>query len=342
MTARIVPFDSAIPPDEQARQWIVRIDAGALTAEERERLKTWLAEDSRHADLLDTQALLWNAASKATFPPAAAPAAKRAPAPRRRTFLAAATCASLIAAAATWRLAFGLVDRGYEQGSFSTAVGEHRPIALADGSSVHLNTASAVKLVYGTSARQVILERGEGYFAVAKDAARPFEVVVGQTVVRAVGTRFTVQRLGESQVEVTVFEGVVEVRDGSRAAKSSQASTRNLGGQPLRLGVGQTVTDETDRIVLRTLAEPDLDRRLAWQNERIVFDKTPLAEAVEEVNRYSSSPIVVGDPALQDVQISGSFSTREIPVFIRSLERGFGLKVEQRAGRYEITRDAKS
>jgi transmembrane sensor len=70
---------------------------------------------------------------------------------------------------------------------------------------------------------------------------------------------------------------------------------------------------------------------LAWQEGRIVFDATPLLAAVEQVNRFTDRPIRLADPALQSVKVSGSFSTREIPVFLRSLEQGFNLNVEQRA-----------
>jgi len=317
----------------QAREWIVRIDAGALDAQERQLLNEWLAADPQHAQLLDTHALLWNAASKAVFPPAREHSARPArglAAIGRRYVAVAATCASLLLAGALWVFVWGpaAVDGGPV--AYRTETGEHRPIALADGSSMHLNTGSTVHVAYASDRRRVVLDQGEGYFAVAKDRSRPFEVVAGRIIARAVGTQFSVQRRGDGQAEIVVFEGTVEVLDSA------------TGHLLLRLGAGQAAVERKGLVVQRSLAGPELEREVAWQHDRIVFADTPLNEAIDEVNRYSAVPLILTDSALREVRVSGSFSSHEIPVFLRALESGFGLKVEKRAGGYEISRDAKS
>lgn len=333
----------------RAQEWVVRIDSGRLTAQERQDLRAWLAEDPAHAQLLDTHALLWTESSRATFPPRASGAADptspqgrfltagvRAPAWSWRHRPKAWYPAGLVALVVTLALWGTPISRLLDAPSapraplmsMTTDIGQRLEIPLLDGSRVHLNTASTIQVAYSNERRRVVLDRGEGLFDVAKDAQRPFEVVAGATTVRAIGTRFSVYRMPDGRTEVTVFEGVVEiVKEKARVTD-----------QPLRLGLGQTMATQADKVVLQQLAKPVLERKLAWLEDRIIFDRVSLGEAVAQVNRYSPVPLRLGEPDLMHVLISGAFSTSEIPVFITSLERGFGLHVERTAAEYLISK----
>ena len=342
MSPKVFPLARQPSPEDQARRWIVRIDAGPLTPSEREQLRAWLGEDPRHAQLLDTHALLWNAASKAAFAPSPSPATGRARlGARAPRWLAPAltACACVLVAGGLWLGQWSPLPGGASSAqTISTAIGEHRPVALADGSRMHLNTGSMARVVFSKERRRIQLDSGEGYFDVAKDATRPFEVAVGSTIVRAVGIRFLVRRQANGQAEVTVFEGVVELIKTQAEAPTPGAGRAQPSQPPVRLVVGQSATEQEQIVVLRSLPEASLDQKLAWQHDRIVFDNTPLAAAVEQVNRYGTVPLVLGDDVPRDVRVSGAFSTRDIPVFMRSLEQGFGLRVDQRPEGYLISR----
>ena len=339
MNSNVSSIDSGQSPDAVARKWIVRIDAGPLEADEREQLNRWLALDPSHAALLDTHALLWSAASKAAFPKDVPERLSvRDSAVRRRWAFPLAAAASIAAVLAIWIGVPRVTGRAAGQETFSTAVGEHRSIALVDGSSVSLDTASIVDVAYAPRTRTVRLEHGQGYFSVAKDRARPFEVVVGKTIVRAVGTRFTVRRLANDQVEVVVFEGVVELIQPQGLQRLLHPARWLEAPSPVRLAVGDMATEQDEKLILRSLPEAQLEHRLAWQNDRIVFENTPLGDAVDQVNRYSALPLILTDASLRDLRISGSFSTHDIPVFMRSLELGFGLRVKQGGRGFEISR----
>nr|WP_316643154.1 FecR domain-containing protein [uncultured Roseateles sp.] len=339
----VMNFERTPQAEEQARDWVVRIDAGPLSADERQLLQQWLAQDASHPRLLDEHALLWATASRARFPAAAAHAAPagtawQGPVLRRSGWAWAlgslGSLGSAVLVATLWL-------NGSLQPSATdltlaalhvTAIGKPEPVALPDGSRTELNAASSLRVAYSPERRRVLLERGEGLFDVAKDKTRPFEVVAGDTVVRAVGTRFLVQRHGDGRVEVTVYEGVVEVtKPVAASAEIADAKDAQASPQPLRLGMGQTAVSAAQHTLV-ALAEPQaMGRKLAWQQGRIEFDRTPLLDALEEVNRYSSLPIRMNDASLQTMLVSGSFSTRDTAVFLRSLEQGFGLRV-QRAG----------
>jgi len=338
MSSTVVTFDRSPQADEEARKWIVRIDAGPLTADERALLRAWLAEDARHAQLLDAQALLWAAASRAQFPlqlPKAAshaswfPRLRLAGSPRWTVAFATLLVAILVSVPAV-RERFQSSRNLEASLTVSTKIGERRPVALPDGSRTELNASSGLRVAYRADRRRVFLERGEGLFEVAKDKTRPFEVVAGDTVVKAVGTRFLVSRHDDGRVEVTVYEGVVEVTQrASDKALGVLPSVPNAAPEPMRLGVGQVAISEPDHTLVALAESKSMMRKLAWQSGRLEFDQTPLNVVLEEVNRYSDRPIRLSSEELKDVRVSGSFSTQNTSVFLRSLEQGFGFTVQR-------------
>src|SRR5690606_32688824 len=76
----------------------------------------------------------------------------------------------------------------------TTGVGEVASVALPDGSRVLLGPASELVVAggYGAADRGVEL-RGEAYFEVDHDEARPFRVRVGDALVTDLGTVFTIR-----------------------------------------------------------------------------------------------------------------------------------------------------
>src|SRR6185312_11690286 len=93
--------------------------------------------------------------------------------------------------------------------TFATRTGEQIQVTLPDGSQVSLGARSKLTVAYTRGARDVRLEAGEAFFAVQKNAARPFRVHVLDGVVTAVGTAFDV-RTTNDRVLVAVAEGVVQ------------------------------------------------------------------------------------------------------------------------------------
>ena len=185
----------------------------------------------------------------------------------------------------------------------ATGVGGRKRVALADGTVVILNTATAVSVDYSGKERRVVLHDGEALFEVAKDANRPFIVVAGDVEVRAVGTAFVV-RLKDACEHVTVSEGTVEVKIGSRPAIKVEA------GQ--RLGVG-----EGDRFKLRTV---DIDAATAWQRGKLIFNRRPLDSVVTELQRYRAGRIVVLGERLKALEVTGVFDLDDTDRILRTIE----------------------
>jgi transmembrane sensor len=225
-----------------------------------------------------------------------------------RRMLAGTIAASVLAVAIGGTVALQL-DHAVDH--YRTEIGEKRVVRLADGSVVRLNTGSSIEVALGKKARSIRLLRGEASFDVAHDTARPFIVEADGAKVRAVGTAFSV-RLRPDLTEVTVTQGVVLVRD-------AQAPGR-------RVTAGNAAAVRQGAIAVTPLGGRDIARRLAWQQGRLSFDGDTLAQAVEEFNRYRTSPIVIGDPALSGLRIGGTFRSDRSDDFAHALEQSFGIR----------------
>jgi transmembrane sensor len=204
---------------------------------------------------------------------------------------------------------FALAYIGWQQTAVikvSTGVGEQHSEVLSDRSIVELNTQSEIRVGFTATERRVELVRGEAFFDVAKDPARPFIVVTDLATAKAVGTRFSVYR-AQSGTIVTVAEGRVQVRDKQAAA----ATGASPPGRPDFVEVipGTQAEAQPGRPV--QMRQADVDRTFAWRERRLVFDGEPLWRVIEEFNRYNSPPLVISDPRLREQRISGVFGAND-------------------------------
>jgi transmembrane sensor len=199
----------------------------------------------------------------------------------------------------------------------STAVGEQRTITLSDGSVLFLNTNSAVRIRFGKQRRDIDLIRGEARFQVAGSPQRPFVVATTDATIRALGTVFNVAMDPEG-TQVAVIEGRVELRErdasGAQSAADAGGSVDSHGNAAavrvkrharIELAAGQRAAVTNNGI------EPDVGPSLesvnAWTQHRLVFRDRTLAEVIGEFNRYRAQQLVIDDPELAGLRISGSF-----------------------------------
>lgn len=224
---------------------------------------------------------------------------------RRRLFWA--TAASLVMAVGG---AGTLAYLHFGPRHFETGVGEQRDVLLADGSRIALNTDTALTVHYSAGSRRIELQRGEALFTVKHDATRPFDVAAGKTLTRAIGTEFNVD-MRRSHVTVSVLEGVVRV-SGPLVPVAALARGQALEFSPKE----QRLRAE----------KADIKRIDAWRTRRLEFSDTPLAEAVEEFNRYSTTRVVIGTAGLESVRVSGVFRIGDTDGFLYSLREALGLQ----------------
>lgn|GEM_PF-655909 len=147
---------------------------------------------------------------------------------RSRRWLAVAMSA-LVVVAAGLMLQQWYQSRSSPAQSYATARGEHRTLTLQDGSELALGADSMVQVEYRKQRRLVDIHRGEAYFTVKRNHARPFVVRAGTVQVTAVGTAFDVLRASE-RVTVAVTEGAVDVLHTSPQRAADDISNAGAAG----------------------------------------------------------------------------------------------------------------
>lgn len=210
--------------------------------------------------------------------------------------------------------------------TYESRVGEQRIISLADGSVLRLNTDSRAAVRMTNDERRVTLQRGEALFQVAHDASRPFVVSAGKTEVRAIGTVFDVHKRRET-VDVLLLEGVVRIE--TRA------------GDQLTLNPNQRV--EVRNGALRAPIKADAKRLTSWTQRRLTFERTPLADAVAEVNRYSRQKVRLEAEGIETAPVNGVFETGDAKAFASAVSSVFDLDLNATGDTYVLaSREAKA
>jgi transmembrane sensor len=207
-----------------------------------------------------------------------------------------------------------------------TASGENRDVQLGDGSVVSAGAQSVLWATLSDEAREVTLERGEAFFRVAKDPTRPFIVKVGTTTVAALGTAFNVRRAGE-RVVVGVAEGIVKVDARVAAAQSNvQAHQQGTVVRTARLTVGQQLSiDATDGSASIQLV--DAIGVAAWREGLLQYRNEPLRSVIADLTRYSARAIVIANPQIADLRITGTVFASDVDSWLQSLETALPVRV---------------
>lgn len=197
---------------------------------------------------------------------------------------------------------------------FATATGQRRDVLLSDGSKVTLNTASLIEVRYLAHRRDVRLLQGQAMFHVARNPDRPFMVWAGSRQITALGTAFDVMIRPSGDVQVLLVEGRVRVdpirRHGLERIIPALARTDLAPGQ-------QLMTEGSGEV---EVVAADVARETAWNRGILIFRNDDLDAAVKEVNRYSTVQLVVDDPDVARLKISGIFPTASCDDFVATLE----------------------
>lgn len=306
---------SAGPPEDavEAAAWWLSLKRSPRWSPARQAaLEAWLGQSEAHRVAFDrAQQVLDSAALLAGDPELLAVRERALSMPPERSVPRFAIAACLVGAltlggavaATTWLPGLGRMER------HENAHGARSTLRLADGSRVDLNGDSAIDVRITGRRRTVRLLKGEAWFDVASDR-RPFKVEVAGRTITDIGTSFDV-RLIDRAVHVAVSEGRVAV-----------ASVRKT---PTEIGAGELlVAHPNGEVQVRRLNVSALGD---WRYGRVQFSGAPLAEAVAEMNRYSPSPIRVGDPSLNSLKVSGVFFTDGASGFLSALTTLYGVQV---------------
>ncbi|SMF13590.1 FecR family protein [Tistlia consotensis] len=303
--------EAGTPVDEAAVAWFARLRDPEASAAERAACAAWLAADPAHRAAWSEVDALWHGLDGLEADFAALPTDRPAR-PARRPLAVAAAIALLLLLAATAGL-WTLQPPGFAAGLLAdaqTGLGERRRIALPDGSSVVLAAASALSTDFEDGRRRVTLLRGEAFFSVAPHPDRPFVVEAGAGSVTVVGTAFDVALRGRG-TSVSVASG--------RVAVTPEA------GPPVRLSPGQGLRYGPEGAgAPYPVAAADIG---AWREGRLVFEAAPLAEVLHDLERYRRGRILVTDPAIAALPVTGVFDTRRPEAALETIARSLPVRL---------------
>ncbi|MTJ83599.1 MAG: DUF4880 domain-containing protein [Telmatospirillum sp.] len=298
------------PVWRQALDWRRRLSEMPGQSLLRDDFERWLAAHPANRAAYAELTRIWHLSGGLTpagSSPSPIPAGGAGRRPRKgpgRLVAPAAVAACLLLAA--------LSGSGLAPGAdYRTPTARPETVSLADGSTVHLDAASAIDVDLDGPGRTVALRNGQAFFEVAPDPSRPFRVSAGPVSVTVVGTAFDLRR-DDSDVMVAVRSGSVLVAADGREA---------------RLGPGDQVTidDRTGQWARRSV-DPALVA--VWRDGRLAVDGVPVAEVVEEVRRYFPGIIVLRDDDLAERRVTGVYDLADPVAALRAVLHPHGGRVQ--------------
>ncbi|MEJ1963195.1 MAG: FecR domain-containing protein [Gammaproteobacteria bacterium] len=233
----------------------------------------------------------------------------------RRWRVPAALAASVVVALIGVRISDYLTGSAPPE-TFASTQQTPRDVTLSDGSLIHLDVDSQINVSFSADRRDIALLNGRALFEVAHDTTRPFVVAAGQSRTTALGTHFQVQREGE-RVLVTLTEGSIAVTNDEGPSHWRE-----------KLSPGEQISVTADgRVQLKRAVDPQAVT--SWTRGRLLFRGTPLGEALQEVNRYGTRKVRLGDPDLADLPVAGDFIAGETDLIVSAFAAVLPLRVAE-------------
>lgn len=337
MSMNETPAEMREKLEQEAVNWHVRMASGDMTATERAAFESWQLQSPEHARASRKIERLWQLLPAAlladeltqqrpiTEPSATvidfAAAKSRSTTPRHKRWLenrigrwsmGLATAASLLVAVCIMYCGDYL---HHPLADYRTLVGEQQTLQLADGSTVYLNTDSAIDVTLTDTERRIVLLKGEAEFDVAHDTTRPFKVISGHTTTEALGTKFIV-RYANPEGSVTLLEGKIRTTRRPHHGTDTEQAILSPGEQI-------TFTDEA----LSPIQKPDMNLITAWRRGRLVMNFVTLETVVAEINRYRSGHVLLLNAELAKRKVHVALDIDHIDDWINALENTLPLHV---------------
>ena len=317
----------------EAARWLLRLSSGRATDADVHACDQWRASKAEHEHA-------WQRAQRVNerfglIPSALGMATLNRPALSSRRAALKTLVALVVAGPVGW--AAWRADPMNWTADYRSGAGERRDVGLADGSTLQLNTASAVDVVFDATTRLLRLRAGEIAVHVVAD-------VVGNSVANSVadagaypgansmGTPFAQPRpfvvrtrLGDIEAPPSRF---CVRQDGVQCQVSVQEGRVRLsrGGQILNLAAGQQGSLSDAGVSDPSPADP---HAADWMRGVLHASQLRLDAFAVELGRYRPG-VLRCDPEVAHLRISGAFQLNDTDAVLGALPATLPVQVRYR------------
>jgi len=296
---------------DAAIAWQLCLDSGGRNTVEQAEFEKWHAAHEEHARAWSQLGMLDQRFSGTSGPARGALLKSRDGVRQRVRKLGSGLASVMLACGLALFLGNRYLPIDYWLADQRTATGEQRTLHLADGTTIQLNTHSALDVRFDEKARRIVLRDGEILIETGHGDARPFIVETDEGRMRALGTRFLVKREDDGTL-LSVLQSAV-------AARPQASANEQI------LHEGQQVLMRRDRLGPLQALDPGAD---AWTRGMLVVDNVRLADMLEELGRYRRGHLGV-DPQVADLRITGSFPLHDTNLALTALLPTLPVQIER-------------
>lgn len=293
----------------EARAWLLTLTSGRATQADARAFRDWLRADPRRQAAFAAQKQLWRDIGPAVQEVVAEGARNRTRTPLmagRRAFLGGALAAS--AAYLAFKPPLGLWPAVDTLGAdYRTAAGEQRRVALGTALDVEMNTLTRINVSGGVGGGAVIeLADGEAEIRSGPAAA---VVLAGKGRITAKDAVFNVRYIA-GEARLCCLSGVVRLTH-------EQGVFDVVANRELRY--------DDQRVMPPVQVDPATVT--AWRQGWLVFDQQPLAQVVDELNRYRRGRLVLMNEPLGRRLVQARFSLAQVADAERLIRDAYGARV---------------
>lgn len=183
--------------------------------------------------------------------------------------------------------------------TFEVEPGQKGSMRLADGTIVHLNSASKISFAGDyNSEKRVVTLKGEAYFEVAKNPDKRFVVTCNGVEIEALGTEFNVKAYpADSVITTTLAKGKVKVFNNE---------------QSVTLLPNGVATYHMKQQTIQSSTVDDISVANYWRTGQLVFEAEPLSSIARTMERMYNVKICIDDTQLENMKFTGTIQNNSL------------------------------